>query len=62
MFSSLWVTHLAGMGFDFIMIVPLLLSHCGFFVFGHGISFFLVGSCVFLLMVVQWLVAILMFL
>ena len=32
------------MGFDFIVIVPLLLSCCGFsFVFGHGVSF-LVGS------------------
>ena len=29
LFSSLCVTHLAGMGFDFIVIVPLLLS-CGF--------------------------------
>ena len=39
-FSSLWVTHLAGVGFEFIMIVPLLLSHCSLdFVFGHGISF-----------------------
>ena len=26
------------MGFDFIMIVPLLPSHCGF-IFGHGVSF-----------------------
>ena len=27
------------MGFDFIMIVPLLPSHCSFFlVFGHGIK------------------------
>ena len=23
----LWVTHSVGMGFDFIMIAPLLLSH-----------------------------------
>lgn len=39
-FSNLWVTHLAGVGFEFIMIVPLLLSHCSLdFVFGHGISF-----------------------
>ena len=30
-FSSLWATHLAGMGFDLIMIEPLLPSHCGFF-------------------------------
>ena len=36
------------MGFDFIVIVALLLSHCGFFfVFGCGVSF-LVNSSVFL--------------
>ena len=30
-----------GVGFDFIVIVPLLPSHCGFvLVFGSGISFF----------------------
>ena len=46
------------MGFDFIVIVPLLLSHCGFsFVFGCGVSF-LVSSSVFLLMTVQQLVVI----
>ena len=28
------------MRFDFILIVHLLPSFCGFFVFGHGISFF----------------------
>ena len=41
LFSSLWVTYLVGLGFDFIMSVPLLQS-CRrfFFVFGHGISFF----------------------
>ena len=40
-FSSLWVTHPAVMGFDFIMIVSLLPSTCGcFFVFGCGVSFF----------------------
>ena len=34
-------THPAVMGFDFIVIVPLLPSHCGFsFVFGCGVSFF----------------------
>ena len=31
--------HLVGMGFDFIVIVPLLPYHCGFFVFGCGVSF-----------------------
>ena len=46
------------MGFDFIVIVPLLLSHCSFsFVFGCRVSF-LVGSSVFLSMVVQQLVVI----
>ena len=50
------------MGFDFIVIAPLLLSHCGFsFVFGCGVSF-LVSSSVFLSMIVQQLVVILVFL
>ena len=41
LFSSLWITHLVVIGFDFILIVPLLLSCCGFFfVFGCGVSFF----------------------
>ena len=46
------------MGFDFIVIAPLLPSHCGFsFVFTCGVSF-LVSSSVFLLMSVQQLVVI----
>ena len=46
------------MGFDFIVIAPLLPSHCGFsFVFGCGVSF-LVSSSVFLSMTVQQLVVI----
>ena len=46
------------MGFDFIVIAPLLLSHCRFsFVFGCGV-YFLVSSSVFLLMIVQQLVVI----
>ena len=46
-FSSLWVTHPAYMRFDFIVIVPLLLSLCCFFfVFGCRVSF-LVGSSIF---------------
>ena len=46
------------MGFDFIVIVPLLPSYCGFsFVFGCGVSF-LVSSSVFLSMIVQQLVVI----
>ena len=61
--TSLWVTNLAGMGFDFIVIVPLLPSHCRFFfVFGHGGSFFLVGSSILLSMVVQQLAVILVLL
>ena len=41
LFSSLWVTHPAGIGFDFIMIVPFLPYPCSFFfVFGCGVSFF----------------------
>ena len=60
--SSLWVTHLAGVVFYFIMIVPLLPSHCRFFfVFGHEISL-LVGSSILLSMVVQQLVGILVLL
>ena len=62
LFSSLWVTHPAVMGFDFIVIAPLLPSHCGFsFVFGCGVSF-LVSSSVFLSMIVQQLVVIPVFL
>ena len=46
------------MGFDFIVIAPLLPSHYGFsFVFGCGVSF-LVSSSVFLSMIVQQLVVI----
>ena len=46
------------MGFDLIVIAPLLPSHCGFsFVFGCGVSF-LVNSSVFLSMIVQQLVVI----
>ena len=68
LFSSLWVTHPGGMGFDFIVIVPLLLSCCVFFfVFGCGflllllllLLLFLVASSILLLMVVQQLGAIL---
>ena len=62
LFSSLWISHLAGMGLDFIVIMPLLPSHCGFFLaFGHVVSF-LVGSSVLLPVVVQQLVAVLMLL
>ena len=48
--SSLWASHLAGMGFDFIMLLPSRCS-CVFvqllLVFGCGVSF-LVGSKVLL--------------
>ena len=55
-FSSLWVTHPAVMGFYFIVIASLLLSHCGFsFVFGLS---YLVSPSVFLSMIVQQLVVI----
>ena len=54
--------YLVGMEFDFIMIVPLLPSYCGFFfVFGCGVSF-LVGPSILLLMVVQQLGVILVLL
>ena len=45
LFSSLWVTHLAFMGFDLIAIVPLLPSCCSFFFFGHEVYFFDVSFC-----------------
>ena len=38
--ASLWVTHPVSMWFYFIVIVPLLPSCCGFFVFGCRVSFF----------------------
>ena len=58
LFSSLWVAQPVVMGFDFIVIAPLLPSHCSFsFVFGCEVSF-LVGSSVFLSIVVQQLVVI----
>ena len=41
LFSSVWVTCAVGMGFDFVMIAPLLPSHWSFFLaFGHGVSYF----------------------
>ena len=49
------------MGFDFTVIAPILLCHCGFsFVFGCGVSF-LVSTSVFLSMIVQQIVVILVF-
>ena len=55
---QLVVAHLAGMGFDFIVIAPLLPSRGFSFVLECRVSF-LVGSSVLLLMVVQHLLAIL---
>ena len=58
--SVLWlgVTHPVVMGFDFIVIAPLLPSPCSFsFVFGCGVSF-LLSSSVFLSLMVQQLVVI----
>ena len=47
------------MGFDFIVIAPLLPSHCGFSaVLGCGASF-LVSSSILLSMIIQQLVVIL---
>ena len=60
LFSSLRVNHLEGVGFDLIMIVPLLPSCWSFFVFGCEVSFF-VGSSVLLSIVVQQLVATVVF-
>ena len=52
------VTYSEGMGFEFIVIVPLLLSCCDFHLFFEfGVSF-LVCSSVLLLIVVQQLVAV----
>ena len=46
LFSKVWVTHLLGMGFDFNLIVPLLLSCCGFScVLGYKVSFLVVFQC-----------------
>ena len=56
---SLRRSHPVGKGFDLIVIKPLLLSHCGFFLaFGRVVSF-LVGSSVLLSVIVQQLVAVL---
>ena len=57
-----FVCHqLRSLGFGFIVIVPLQLSHLGFFVSECGVPF-LVGSSILLSMIVQQLVVILVFL
>ena len=62
MFSSLWVTHPAGMGFDFVVICPsYLLAVASSFSLDME-YLFLVGSRVLLSMVVQQLVVILVLL
>ena len=54
--------HPAGMGFDLIVIAPILQSYCGFFfIFGCRVSFLLDFS-VFLSINVQQLVVIFVFL
>ena len=46
LFGLRWVVHLAGIGFDFIMIAPLLPSPCSFFfILGCGVSFFSGSQC-----------------
>ena len=40
LFSSLWVSHLLGIGFYFMVIASILLSCCSVFVFGYGVSVF----------------------
>ena len=52
LFCSIWVSHLSGMGFDFIMNVPLLPSCCSFlFVFGSRVPFLVVSSTLLLMVV-----------
>ena len=60
LFSSLWVTHLVGMWFDFIVIASSYdLTAASSLSLDMG-YLFLVGSSVFLLMVVQQLVVVLL--
>ena len=58
-FSSLWVNHLGGMGFDYIVSVPLLPSRSGFFFMSLAVEFLFGRFQSSLLMVVQQLVVIL---
>ena len=61
LFSSLWVTHPVVMGFDFIMIAPsyhVTTASCLSLDMGY---LFLVGSNIFLLMIIQQLAEILVF-
>ena len=54
LFSSLWVTHLAGVGSDLIVITSLLPSHCGFLSLGVG-SLFWVSASSCQLLFKRWL-------
>ena len=50
LFSSLWVTNLVGMGFDFTVIVPRLPSCCSFFVWRSqhpSVNGYSIASCDF---------------
>ena len=64
LFSSLWVTHLAGMGFDFIVLHPSyhLVTASSLSLDMRYLFFFLVGSSILLLVVFQQFVEILVFL
>ena len=62
LFSSLWAAHLSGMGFDFIVIAPLLPCHCSFFLSLEVGYLFLMGSSILLSMSVQQRVVILVLL
>jgi len=39
LFSSLWLTHLDSMVFDYILSATLLPSHCGFFFMSLDVSY-----------------------
>ena len=60
LFSSVWFVQLAGIGFAFIVIAPLLPSHGSFsFDVGHGNLFFFFSGGSLLSMTAQQLVVIL---
>ena len=56
---GLLFTHLVAMGFDFIVLVPILLSHCGFFFIFRCGYLFLVASSILLSVVFLQLAAVL---
>ena len=56
LFSRLWITHPEGMGFDFIIFVPFLISLWLPLCLWTWSIFFFVGSSVFLSMIIQQLV------